>query len=175
LNFLGLRSQQHFSYNFLLHKKYLSEHKQSRRQRMGEYSNGNNSSLFIITAEPYELYAEQQKPLTLYGIGLINQIMDFTLFPNSSGSLLLLRLSSWDCFKFELVEKILSLSVGSMKFLIKYEFIIYFLCCCCLCLLLRWATKTDRKQNWRKISFNSHLHQRKLSQSVKWTFESRRW
>lgn len=101
--------------------------------------------------------------------------MDFTLFLNSSSSLLLLRLSSWDCFKVRVCRKILSLSVGSMKFLIKYEFIIYFLCCCCFCLLLRWATKTDRKQNRRKISFNSHLHQRKLSQSVKWTFESRRW
>lgn len=32
---------------------------------------------------PKNIHREQQKPLTLYGIGLINQIMDFTLFLRS--------------------------------------------------------------------------------------------
>lgn len=75
---------KHFSYNFLLHKKYLSEH----NSNAGREWENTTTAAHIITVEPGEIYRKQQKPLTLYGIGLINQIMDFTLFLSSSLSFL---------------------------------------------------------------------------------------
>ena len=43
-------------------------------------THSNNGSHHNSRAKSIREEKEQQKPLTLYGIGLINQIMDFTLF-----------------------------------------------------------------------------------------------
>jgi hypothetical protein len=52
---------------------------------------------------------KQQKPLTLYGIGLINQIMDFTLFLRSLARLsALARLSSSSFPRFDFLARHLS-------------------------------------------------------------------
>jgi hypothetical protein len=76
------RGYKHFSYNFLPHKKYLfwTQHRAQRWRMRERVEHSNNSAHHNSRAKSICKEKEQQKPLTLYGIGLINQIMDFTSF-----------------------------------------------------------------------------------------------
>lgn len=97
-----------------------------RRQSMREYNATTTTTAAAHgshhNSQAGRKYRKQQKPLTLYGIGLINQIMDFTLFLSSSLSFFLL--SFWTFLRLfnarpQILSRVLSRSVGSMKFSIK--------------------------------------------------------